>query len=218
MTRPIILFDLDGTLIDSTEAILESFAYACRRFGKAVPDRERVTAMIGIPLGAMFERTGVPDGEVPRFVEAYKERYRAISCEKTRLLPGAKEALERASAFARLGVVTTKTGKYSIEILKHLGVMDCFETLVGSEDVTRHKPHPEPIFEALRRMGGTPAAVWMVGDTTMDMEAAKRAGAGAVAVGCGYGTPEALEGCSDKVAKDAVEAVEWIARSLRERG
>ncbi|WP_457596276.1 HAD family hydrolase [Hydrogenimonas sp.] len=207
MKRPVVLFDLDGTLIDSTEAIVESFAYAFESFGRQAPDPDAVAALVGEPLGAMFPKLGGEAERVEAYVEAYKRRYREIFLEKTVLLPHAEEALERAARFARLGVVTTKTGSYSIRLLEHLGLMSFFETLVGSEDVTRHKPHPEPVFEALRRMGASPREAWMVGDTPMDMEAAKAAGARAAAVTCGYAPEERLRDRADLVASNPLFAV-----------
>jgi phosphoglycolate phosphatase len=202
-----ILFDLDGTLIDSTEAILESFAAAYGRFGETVPSEEAITAMIGEPLTAMFAKLGVEEAKVADFVAAYKDHYRRISRYKTRLLPDAREAVERAASFARLGVVTTKTGKYSIELLEHLGLMSFFDVLVGSEDVTRHKPHPEPVHKALEKMGASAEGAWLVGDTPMDVEAALAAGVKPFAVTCGYGDPKTLRKICAHIAPGPLKAV-----------
>ncbi|HHD78674.1 MAG TPA: hypothetical protein ENK98_03415 [Epsilonproteobacteria bacterium] len=79
----IILFDLDGTLIDSTEAILESFAVAFKTFNDEVPSDEAIKAEVGHPLDAMFTTLGVDEAKVWDYVNAYKMHYREISCAKT---------------------------------------------------------------------------------------------------------------------------------------
>jgi len=107
-----ILFDLDGTLIDSTEAILESFSVAFDTFKEEAPADELIKAEIGHPLDHMFTKLGVSQEKVWDYVNAYKMHYRKISCDKTVLLPNAREAVELASRYATLGVVTTKTAKY----------------------------------------------------------------------------------------------------------
>ncbi|WP_456380848.1 HAD family hydrolase [Hydrogenimonas sp.] len=203
----VILFDLDGTLIDSTEAILESFSAAYGEFGTEAPDAGAIVPMIGIPLGEMFVRLGVDISSVERYVAAYKRHYREISRDKTVLLPGAREAIEEAAEFARLGIVTTKTGRYSIELMEHFGLMNRFEVLVGSEDVKKHKPHPEPIFAALEKMEVSGEHAWMIGDTLMDVHAARAAGIRPYALTCGYGKPEELKAECKHIAPDIKTAV-----------
>ena len=210
MHKPVILFDLDGTLIDSTEAILESFASAFKKLGGSVPDAERIKALVGHPLPEMFRRMGVAEDRIDAYVQAYKEYYAQVHTRKTVLLPHAKEAVQCASGFARLGVVTTKTGRYSRQLLEYFGIMDAFEVLIGSEDVTRHKPHPEPILEALRRMEAYSEDAWMIGDTCMDIEAARAAGIRPLGVGCGYGDPEVLRACGAELSQNAWDAVAKI--------
>ena len=207
----IILFDLDGTLIDSTEAILESFAVAFKTFGKDVPEDKRIKAEIGHPLDVMFLTLGVGKDKVEAYVYAYKMHYREISCAKTVLLPDALEAVKLASKYATLGVVTTKTAKYSIELLEHMGLMDYFDVLIGREDVINPKPHPEPIEKALAKLPSDTSEVWMIGDTCMDMIAARDANVDSVGVVCGYGTVESLRKCTDNIYQNALEAVTFIA-------
>ncbi|MFT7879352.1 MAG: HAD family hydrolase [Sulfurimonas sp.] len=207
----IILFDLDGTLIDSTEAILESFRMAYEKHGETVPDSELIKAEIGHPLDAMFSTLGVEEEKVWDYVDAYKMHYRTISCQKTILLPNAKEAVEFARQHATLGVVTTKTAKYSIELLEHLGLMHHFEVLIGREDVENPKPHPEPIQKALKALPNGAKKIWMVGDTCMDMLSAKEANVIGVGVTCGYADEVNLVNCTDHIHSNALEAVRFIA-------
>jgi len=211
--KPVILFDLDGTLIDSTEAILESFHHALAAHGEiAVSDNTRITEQIGHPLEVMFSAVGVNEKSVQAHIATYKLYYREIACQKTILLPEAREAVEEAASFARLGIVTTKTGLYSRELMEHFGLMHYFEVLIGREHVENPKPHPEPIFRALEQMQMAPQRAWMIGDTRLDIEASNRAGIGSVAVLSGYDNAEQLLTLTDIIKSNALEAVRYIAK------
>lgn len=147
-----LLFDLDGTLIDSTPAILEGFHYAFAHLGAAEPSDGAIKKLIGHPLEVMFERLGVTR-DVQNFELAYKQRYAQTFLDQTILLSGAFEAVRAASEFANLGVVTTKTSKFSKILLQHLGIAEFFGTIVGREDVRDPKPSAEPILKALENLG-----------------------------------------------------------------
>jgi len=209
----IILFDLDGTLIDSTEAILESFEKAYESFGKELPSAESIKSLIGLPLEVMFVKLGVAESEALAYAKAYKEHYKTIHTEKTVLLPDVKEALELAVNHGRLGVVTTKTSEYSRILLEHFGIMKHFDILIGREDVTNPKPDPEPVERAMNALGYHYGKVtYMIGDTTADMIAAEKADIASIGVLCGYGSKEDLEEYADFVVKDAYTAVRLIEK------
>ncbi len=211
--KPItILFDLDGTLIDSTEAILDSFAYSFKILGGSLPDAGLIKAKVGYPLADIYRDLGVEEERIEEYVRVYKNRYSKVHSDKTVLLPKAKEAIEMAASFARLGIVTSKTGLYSRELMEHFGLMGYFDALIGSEDVERHKPHPEPIIKALERMGCPKDGCWMVGDTCLDIEAAKRAGVEAIGLLCGYGKAKHLRECASLLESNALSAVTLIAQ------
>jgi len=213
--KPTILFDLDGTLIDSTEAILESFKVAFKTFGGVVPSEEAIKNEIGHTLENMFRTLGIDESKIDEHVHAYKMHYRTIHCEKTVLINGAKEAIEKASKFATLGVVTTKTGQYSRELLEYFGLMHYFGVLIGREDVENPKPHQEPILKALIKLEHDRNRTWMIGDTCMDMDSAKNAEVHAVAVTSGYATHLMLEKCTSTICKNIVEAIDYIKKSDR---
>ncbi len=210
--QQVILFDLDGTLIDSTEAILESFRVAFEQFGKSAPSKEAILPQIGHPLFDMFVNLGVTENEAQKYVDAYKESYRKIHTQKTKLLPRAREAVELAYIHgAKLGIVTTKTGKYSKELMEHFGLMDYFDVLIGSEDVTKHKPHPEPIERALELISVSKSDnITMIGDTCMDMQAAVNAGIVGIGIPFNYTPLNELKVCSKVVKGCIFEAVSYI--------
>lgn len=211
--KPTILFDLDGTLIDSTEAILESFKVAFQSFGDGVPSDEMIKNEIGHTLENMFLTLGVEDTKVDEYVYAYKMHYRTIHCLKTTLIVGAREAVEEASKFATLGVVTTKTGQYSRELLEHMDLMHYFGVLIGREHVENPKPHAEPILKALIKLEHDKSKTWMIGDTCMDIESAKNAEVNSVAVTSGYATHPMLQKCASYVCENALEAINYIKKS-----
>ena len=207
----VILFDLDGTLIDSTEAILEGFDVAFKTFNKKTPSNKEIKRLIGLPLDIMFEKLGVSRDKVWDFVEVYKKHYRKISIQKTKLLPFSKEAVIKASKFARLGIVTTKTARYSQELMEHFGLMKYFEVLIGRENVENPKPHPEPILRAIHLMNSNKESTFMVGDTCLDMVSAKESGVFGVGVKGEYTPLEELKKCANIVKNNVLEAVEFIS-------
>jgi len=209
-----ILFDLDGTLIDSTDAILESFGVAFETFGKSVPEDDAIKRLIGYPLDVMFHLLGIDVSQAYDYVAAYKGHYRLISRKKTTLLPLAKEAIKQASKIATLGIVTTKTSRYSEELLEHLGVMHHFKVLIGRENVTHPKPHPEPIQKALLALNADPSQTWMIGDTPMDLMCAQEAGVRGIGVLCGYGTKIDLQKYTSMIVRDSLDAVKFIAENV----
>lgn len=211
--KKILLFDLDGTLIDSTEAILESFHHSLAVLNhKEIINDADIKALIGHPLDVMFTRLGCESEKIDVHVAQYKEHYRIISRAKTFLLPYALEAIEEASKHARLGIVTTKTARYSRELMEHFGLMHYFEVLIGHENVTKHKPHPEPIHKALEEMDHALEEVWMIGDTRLDLEASQRAGVDAVGVLSGYDNFEQLSTFNFIIKENALEAVRHITK------
>ena len=207
----IILFDLDGTLIDSTEAILESFDVAFKTFNNPTPSDEKIKELIGLPLDIMFVKLGVSEEKKWDYVNAYKQHYRKISTQKTKLLPYAKETIIKASKIAKLGVVTTKTSRYSAELLEHFELLKYFEVLIGREDVEHPKPHPEPILKALKKLNYKDNNVYMIGDTCLDCISAKEANINSIGVHSGYGDKKDLKKCCDVVYKNSLEAIEKIS-------
>ena len=211
----IILFDLDGTLIDSTEAILASFDAAFLHFNQKKVEHSSVKKLIGLSLDVMFLKLGVNENEVNDYIKAYKAKYKELFLAQTTLLPFAKEALELASSFAKLGVVTTKSSDFSQILLKHLDVAHFFSCVVGRQDVKNPKPDKEPILKAVSYFTKPNLKqCFMIGDTHLDTQAAKNAGIRAVAVYSGYESKESLEKQNDFVKANVFEAVKFIKENF----
>ncbi|ECX4110753.1 HAD family hydrolase [Campylobacter coli] len=207
-----ILFDLDGTLIDSIDAILNSFQGAFKILGLTPKNNEEIKNLIGYPLEHMFKILYHEKAHLSQeFVLAYREIYTQIYLEQTTLLPKAKEALELGSEIADLGIVTTKGGKFTPILLDYLRVKKFFKTLITLEDVTNPKPSSEPIILALKRLNKTQENAYMIGDTILDIQAAISANITPLALTCGYGNENELKSRS-MVFLNAYEAVNYIAR------
>ena len=206
----IILFDLDGTLIDSTEAILESFHNSFDVFGVEYPSDEEIKALIGYPLDVMYKELGIESEKVWDYVDTYKEHYRVISREKTKLLLNAKESVLLASKIAQVGIVTTKTGKYSKILMEHFGIMDYFKVLIGREHIEKPKPDAEPILKALESFDKSDRDIWMIGDTKLDLISAKNAGVNSIGVLSGYDSKEVLKSYTDYVFETSLDAINYL--------
>jgi len=208
----IILFDLDGTLIDSTDAILESFHHSFDFHKLSRKEDEEIKALIGYPLDIMYENLGVQKSVIAEIITTYKERYRDISTQKTTLLQNAKEAVELASQFATLGIVTTKTGHYSQILMEHFEIMHHFDVLIGREHVQNPKPNAEPIIKALEKLDTKNREVWMIGDTKLDLLAAKSANVNSIGVLSGYDSNETLKKFTNVIFNDALEAALYLQK------
>ncbi|KLD99157.1 hydrolase [Aliarcobacter butzleri L349] len=209
-----ILFDLDGTLIDSTDAIVSTFRFAFKEQGFDFRGSDKnIKDLIGYPLDIMFERLGVSKQKVWDYVDSYKNRYRVISVEQTTLLENAFEAVQLASKIARVSVVTTKTRMYTIPILDNFNITQYFEIITGRENVENPKPHPEPILKTLAQMNydKNKDEVYMIGDTKLDLICANEAKVNAIGVLCGYSDEEELLKYTNIVKKDALEAIKYIS-------
>lgn len=208
------LFDLDGTLIDSTGPIIKGFCDASQALGLPCPSRELILELIGYPLDFMFARLGVSDDQIPAIIKAYKESYAKSYLAGTTLKAGCDKALLLAkNTGAKIAAVTTKTSKYSRILLEHLGVGYYFDTIIGRDDVERPKPDKEPVQKALLTLGEEPKTALMIGDTIMDALSAKAAGAMAFGVLCGYGKEKDLKEHCDYVFADTLAAVEFALKN-----
>lgn len=206
----IILFDLDGTLIDSTDAILESFHNSFDAHKHPHPSDADIKSLIGHPLDVMYNELGVDESLVWDFVKTYKEYYSTIATQKTYLLDKAEESILLANSFAELGIVTTKTGKYSQDIMEHFGIMNYFKVLIGREHVKNPKPHGEPILKALEHFECKGKEIWMIGDTRMDLISAKNAGVNSIGVLSGYESYETLKEYTNLIFDNALDAVNYL--------
>ena len=182
-----IVFDLDGTLVDSLPDIVESFAASVASVGHSPPDPALIRSWVGLPLEDMA-RAFVPERDVGAVVNAYRATYPTRFTRLTRPFPGVLEALStlRARGF-RLAVATTKRTAMANDLLEALGMRAALDVVQGTDGFP-HKPAPDVVLRALAALG-TPGS-WMVGDTVHDVQAGRAAGLGTYAVT--WGTHDAM--------------------------
>lgn len=217
MKEKIILFDMDGTLIDSTDAIYDGFCVAFEKQNLPPKSKAEVAKYIGYTLDEMFAHLGVSVDKIVQCCEDYATHYRQICDLHTKMIDGAISAIESAYKFATLGIVTTKSSESSRAILERFGVARCFSVIVGKNDVTNPKPNKEPILKALQGLESLDVCVeshnvFMIGDTILDLMAAKSAGIVGLGVLCGYGVRSDLEQFSKFIFKDTMEAVKFVEK------
>jgi pyrophosphatase PpaX len=186
--RSAVLFDLDGTLIDSGPMIMASARYASRTVLGRELDAElddAVRATIGGPgLVAMMEV--IDRDRVDELIAAYREENERLHDTLTAFDEVVAVLPALRAGGRRLGVVTAKRRAAARLAFQRFPALEvCTDVLVGAEDTERHKPHPEPILEALARLGVDPGEAAYVGDSPFDVRAARAAGVLAVAVGWG---------------------------------
>jgi len=209
-----VLFDLDGTLVDTVPFILKAVREAFEGYGACPTDAEWI-AGIGTPLRtqlASFARR-------PEDVEPLFQRYRAYWLEhhdrETRCFPGALEAVELLSRRGHpMGIVTAKIEQGAHRTLRHTGLLPYVQAIVGADSCRNAKPHPEPVLLALARLGYPPGEAVLVGDSPHDVASAKAAGARAIAALWGACGREALAAAGADFFLADVSEVPGLVASL----
>ena len=188
-----LLFDLDGTLVDTIGFILESMHAAFAGFPGGRPTDAEWTAGIGTPLRAQLREWVRDETDVERLALRYRAHQREHLARLTRRFPGVAETLaslrERGHPMA---IVTSKAEEIARLTLEHAGLLRFMDTVVGVESTVRHKPDPEPVRVALERLGVDPSHAVFLGDSPHDVAAGNAAGVATVAVAWGPFARETL--------------------------
>ncbi|TDI31881.1 MAG: HAD family hydrolase [Acidobacteria bacterium] len=170
-----VVFDLDGTLVDSYAAITECYNHACTSLGQPAVSPETVRGLVGHGLESLME-DAVGPAQVVRAVALFRERYDVICEERTTLLPGVAGTLPRLAAGGlRLGVATNKPTRFAVRILRALGLMPPVRAVLGPGEGIPPKPRPEMLLKVLADLGVSRRQALYVGDMEIDIETARRA-------------------------------------------
>jgi len=212
MRFPVVLFDLDGTLIDSGPIILASMQHATRTvLGREIAYEELAATVGG--QGLVSQMRALDPDRVEELVEVYKEHNDPLH-ETLEAFDDFLDLLPRLrDEGRRLGIVTAKrhrTVRLALDRFPELA--EQFEVVVGYEDTERHKPEPDPVLLALDRLGAAPAEAAYVGDSPFDIQAAKAAGTFAVAVGWGgiHADERLLEEEPDAFVREPAELLDVL--------
>jgi phosphoglycolate phosphatase len=217
----LVVFDVDGTLVDSQRLILSAMAAAFSEAGIPTPSREATLAIVGLSLETAIARLA-PDLDAPgvrALAASYKAAFVQMRVESggeaaAPLYPGALAALERLEAAGvRMGVATGKARRGLDHMLDGHGLRRFFVTTQTADDAPS-KPHPAMLLAALRETGVAPREAAMVGDTTYDMVMAQAAGVPAIGVAWGYHAGAALRDAGAAAVIDRFDALDDALAAL----
>ena len=187
-----IIFDLDGTLVDTGQDLTAALNHALSQMGRRPMSEASVRELIGHGARKLLERGLVQTGEMTtELVEAgvlpFLAYYSANICVGSRPFPGVEAAMDAlAAAGCKLAVCTNKPQALSDQLIAALGWSDRFACVVGSDSVPDKKPHPGHVLATIARAGGQVADSAYVGDSSTDVDAARAAGVPVIAVSFGF--------------------------------
>lgn len=200
---PTVVFDLDGTLADTVDLIVQSYQHALRSVRGTEEDPDVIRSWIGRTLRDVF--TEYDPEHAAALTSAYLLWNEAHTDRLIRPYPGVRELLvDLAEAGLRVGVATSKRRGSARRAMDALSLTEHVQLLVGLEDTSVHKPDPAPVRLAVERLGGDPGKSVYVGDAVVDVLAGQAAGTATIAVAWGAGMVEALRlARPDELADDA---------------
>jgi phosphoglycolate phosphatase len=188
-----VLFDLDGTLVDSYAALADAVNYARREHGLADLDEVHVKALVGDGMEKLLQRAFETADVPPTVREVFESRYDAICCERSRVLDDVETTLAELSALGvAMAVCTNKPTGFSKKILDFLKLSPHFRAIVGPDVAGARKPDPQHVLRTLEETKCHPADALFVGDMPVDIEAARNSGIDVAVLTTGSSTYDQL--------------------------
>jgi phosphoglycolate phosphatase len=223
MQAPTIIFDLDGTLVDTAPDLVETLNVVLGREGLPAIPYEEARLLVGAGARRMIERGiasgGGPAADIDRLFDDFIAYYADHVADRSRAFPGVVEALDTLAARGcRFAVCTNKLEWLSVRLLNALGLADRFVAICGQDTFAVQKPHPDALHGTLRRAGGTLHRAVMVGDSHTDIATAKAAGMPIIAVDFGYTEIPVAQLAPDRIISHFNALPDSIADVLAARG
>ena len=210
MSKKAIFFDLDGTLTDSGEGIINCATLALEHFGLPVPSREEMRVFVGPPLDQTFIKYGVPAEKAQEAVEVFRSRYRTVGKFENFPYPGIREALQTLKEQGhRLFVATSKPEVLANEVLGHFALTEFFEQIAGAT-LDGSRSHKADVITYLLSLTGDVGQTLMVGDTAFDVTGAAAHGIPTIGVSWGYGKVEDMENAGAKAIAHSMEELIFL--------
>ncbi len=199
-----LLFDVDGTLLDTRDFILSATEHALATFGFPVPDRSIIANLVGKPFPEYYEKlTGLADSTALQ--KAHRD-FQLSHLHLSVLFPNTLNTLTTLKERGyKLAVITTRSKITSLETLRQAGIDNLFEIIISGEDASEVKPHPAPLFKALEKLALLPASAVMIGDSHLDIQAGKNAGTKTIRATYGFHTDQLHETAPDHIINDIQE-------------
>jgi len=187
MKIKLIIFDLDGTLVDSSIDITNSLNYAIEPYDFQKLSVEKTISLVGEGLTKLVEKMLGEDRKeiLPEVLKRFIDHYSAHLTDYTRAYPGVRETLKELSAYKK-AVISNKREFLSKRLLEALGLAVYFDSILGSDSAGERKPSPKPLQKVMEILSFRPEETLMVGDSNFDIEAGKAAGVTTIAVTYGY--------------------------------
>lgn len=214
----LIIFDLDGTLVDSVPDLAVAVDSMLEQRGRAPAGEAKVRAWVGngaamLVLRALADSVDpamvaqVDDAVHQQALQQFKQIYQQENGRQTRLYPGVKDVVPALAGLGiPLAVVTNKPLPFTTPLLEQFDIASCFRHVIGGECLPERKPHPLPLLHVCEQVGAKPRASLMVGDSRHDVEAAKAAGMVSAALTYGYNHGEPVAACEP----------DWLLDDFRE--
>lgn len=216
MTYKAVIFDLDGTLVNSLDDLADATNYALRHFGQQVHSISAFMKMIGDGTRTLISRALAADKQelVEQVLAAMREKYMQICLDKTRPYNGLEQALEDLKKQGiKMGVLTNKDQKMAEKIVRHF-FGDTFEIIIGGNNGVPVKPEPTALLGVLERFGVKPNEALFVGDSNVDVKTAKAAKVKAVGVKWGFrGEAELREAGAEYIIDEPQKLIELVINS-----
>lgn len=188
-----VIFDLDGTLVDSASEIHEAAAAVCSTYGLSIPSLDYIRTMTGSPPRLFFMDHGCSEAEVDIRVAEFRAYLAVHAGNPGCVFPGVIPLLKHLHQHeVRISLATTKPSELAATLLERYGLAPFFSHVQGTDPPLRHKPHPDILHACIRSVEAAP--VVMVGDTIFDVEAASNAGMDSIAVSTGAHSTDQLAG------------------------
>jgi len=205
-----VLFDVDGTLLESSEFVYAGFTHALGHYGYRVPERAALPDLTSGTLEEVYARLTLGDGDVPALIEAHRsfqEQHLSL-CSIFPETPTVLAAL--AQRGYRMAAITSRSRRTSLRTLEVTGILPYFPVVISWEDVEQPKPHPEPVLRALSLLALHPRQAVMVGDTWADVEAGRSAGVRTVGVTYGPNGQRVAESAPDVLIASLDELLSYL--------
>ena len=200
-----LLFDIDGTVLNTDEFIVQATEHALRTLGYSVPDRSVINKTIGIPFPEYYIILSGSDDKVDALVEAHRD-FQYKNYHLVKLFPNSLATLKTLKEKGyKMAAVTSRSNKTSIQTLIDAGIFDLFDTIVSFEDAHARKPDPAPLFKALEYFNEVPDNAVMIGDSDLDVQAGKNAGTKTIRAVYGFHAENLHNPEPDYIIKDIGE-------------
>ena len=202
-----IIFDMDGVIVDPKEVAWRSFMYIANKMGYKKPSKEVVVSNIGLKIEDMIRNIFGVENDTKRIknmlINAYDEYFERYG----KLIDGAVDVIKRIRL--KKALVSNSTREIVVKTLKRYDILGCFEVIITADDVRHEKPDPESLIIAIEKLGVSKHECIFVGDTAIDMLAARNAGIKFMGVLSGIGKKEDFD---DEIVLDSIKDIERVIK------